>query len=195
MFKQSKLIRPWMVAVAAGLVMAGCSTLPTAPVVGTDDGPSAAARSGATNDPNGLLMNLTGSLVKGPASVTSSRTINGLLGGVVSAGNFQVIVPPLAIRGTAVVTVTQPDVSSPVVELRISPESANRFLLPVLLLADASRLSPELVAVSYLSWFNPATGQWERVPGGSVSVLNLTVQAPLWHFSNYRVERDGKAGW
>jgi len=195
MFKQSKLIRPWMVAVAAGLVIAGCSTLPTAPVVGTDDGPSSAARSGATSDPNGLLMNLTGSLVTAPTSVTSSKTINGLLGGVVSAGNFKVVIPPLAVRGTAVVTVTQPDASSPVVQLSITPESANRFLLPVLLVADASRLSPELVAVSYVSWLNPATGQWERVAGGSASVLNLTVQAPLWHFSTYRVERDGKAGW
>jgi hypothetical protein len=188
MLKRSSLFRSWFVAVAAGLVIAGCSTLPTAPVV---DAPGAGAPARSVTSTNGLL----GSLVSAPASLSSSKTINGLLGGVVSAGNFKVVIPPLAIRGTAVVTVTQPDVSSPVVELKIGPESANRFLLPVLLVGDVSRLSPDLIAVSYLSWFNPATGQWERVDGGSVSVLNLTVQAPLWHFSTYRVERDGKAGW
>jgi hypothetical protein len=192
MLKRSTLSRSWFLMVAAGLVIAGCSTLPTAPVVDTHDASS--ARSMTSSDPNGLLGDVTGSLLSA-TTVSSTKTINGLLGGVVSAGNFKVVIPPLAIRGTAVVTVKQPDLSSPVVELKIGPESANNFLLPVLLVADVSRLSPDLIAVSYLSWFNPATGQWERVPGCSVSILNLTIQAPLSHFSTYRVERDGKAGW
>jgi hypothetical protein len=33
------------------------------------------------------------------------------------------------------------------------------------------------------------------VPGSAVSLLNLTVSAPLWHFSTYRVQSGGKAGW
>jgi hypothetical protein len=195
MLKRSTLSRSWFLVVAAGLVIAGCSTMPTAPVVDTHDASSSSTRSMASSDPNGLLGDLTGSLLSAPTTVSSTKTIYGLLGGVVSAGNFKVIIPPLAIRGTAVVTVTQPDLSSPVVELKIGPESANRFLLPVLLVADVSRLSPALISVSYLSWLNPATGQWERVPGCSISILNLTIQAPLSHFSTYRVERDGKAGW
>jgi hypothetical protein len=181
---RSLLLGTGLLAIVTSLVITGCSTLPTSPVVDRGAG-RASSSSEAT-----LLADATTTV-----SATSSKTINGLLGGIVSAGNFKVVIPPLAIRGTATVTVTQPDVSAPVVELHISPETANRFALPVLLVADVSRLSPDLISVSYLSWYNPSTGQWERVQGSSVSLLNLTIQAPLQHFSTYRVERDGKAGW
>jgi hypothetical protein len=91
--------------------------------------------------------------------------------------------------------VSQPDLAHPVVNLSISPASANRFLLPVLLVANAKRLSPSLLSLACMSYYNPATAQWERVSGTSVSLLNLTVTAPLWHFSTYRVTVEGKAGW
>jgi hypothetical protein len=90
---------------------------------------------------------------------------------------------------------SQPDLAHPVVNLSISPATANKFLLPVLLTAKAKRLDPALLSIACISYYNPATGQWERVAGTSVSVLNLTVTAPLWHFSTYRVSTGGKAGW
>ena len=179
--------RIWFAALSVvALIVAGCSTLPTAPDLNAP---------AASHTASSELLRLGDDGVVTQASASSTKTINGLLGGIVQAGDFKVIVPPLAIRGTATVTVAQPDVASPVVELTIGPESANRFRLPVLLVANASRLNPELLSISYISWFNPETGEWERVPGCTVSLLNLTVTAPLSHFSTYRVERGGKSGW
>jgi len=126
-------------------------------------------------------------------SATSTKTISGLLGGTVSAGKFKVVIPPLALAGTATVTVTQSDLSKPVVELAITPASANRFRVPVTLIAQGSGLDLRTLSASYISYFNPATGTWQRVLGSTVDLKLLTVQAPLWHFSTYRVE--SKAGW
>ena len=128
-------------------------------------------------------------------SASSSKLIFAQLGGTVTAGDFTVIIPPDALSRLAIITITQPDVTQPVVELRVGPESANGFKTPVTLVARASRLDPSLLPETYISWYNPVTKQWEPVAGGSVKVADLTVQAPLTHFSTYRVERDGKAGW
>ena len=177
---------------AAGLAVllsaAGCSNLPTQPT-GLTPGVSANTDAGSSQ----VLGLLDGSDSATPQA-TSTRTI-GLLGGVVSAGNFSVIVPPGALLSNARITVSQPDPARPVVNLSISPPSANKFLLPVLLVADAKVMSPSLLAVAYMGYYNPATGAWERVDGSQVSVLSTTVSAPLWHFSTYRVESGGKAGW
>jgi hypothetical protein len=118
-----------------------------------------------------------------------------VLGGIVSVGNFTVVVPPAALLRTATITVTQPDLARPVVNLSISPASANRFLLPVLLVADARPMNPSLLSIATIGYYNPTTGQWETVAGSAVSLLNITVTAPLWHFSTYRVQGGGKAGW
>jgi hypothetical protein len=168
------------------LAFAGCSDLPTKPTLDSTGSES--------------MVSTTESLDAGTqplattSPVTTSRTI-GLLGGTVRAGDFTVIVPPGAIRSLATVTVSQLDPTKPVVDLSITPASANRFLLPVLLVANARTMNRTLLSVAYISYYNPTTGQWERVAGTSVSVLNLTVTAPLWHFSKYRVESGGKAGW
>ncbi len=174
-----------------GLVMFfGCSSLPTAPAV--DKGSTASA-------PGASLLSLGGGDVpqaaSSPTSASTTRTINGLFGGTVKAGNFTVIIPPAAFLGTANVTVTQPDLSQLVCNLSIDPASKNHFLLPVLFLADCKgKIPPELLSISQIQWFNPATGDWETVPGCSINLLDLTIQVPLWHFSTYRVE-EGKAGW
>lgn len=165
-------------ALAAALAVSGCSQLPTAPDPLTGrDSPAAPAAMTTTE------------------SATSTRVINGLLGGTVRAGDFTVVFPPLAFTGKATVTVSQPDLTSPVVDLHISPASANRFRVPVQLIARASKVDPQLLSVTCLSYFNPSTNRWEPVAGSTVNVLSLTVQAPLWHFSRYRVESGGKAGW
>jgi hypothetical protein len=52
-----------------------------------------------------------------------------------------------------------------------------------------------LLSVACISYYNPSTGKWEPVSGSVVSVATLTVSAPLSHFSTYRVESGGKAGW
>jgi len=177
-------------ALAGMLALAGCSNLPTKPsgLDSSDLGTTVTSGSSA-----GILGLDPQTSVTSTA--TTTRTIVGLLGGTVTAGDFTVVIPPGAILGTAAVTVTQPDRSHSVVQLGIAPASSNKFLLPVLLVANARVMDRSLLAVAYISYFNPATGQWERMPASSVSLLNLTVTTPLWHFSTYRVESGGKAGW
>jgi hypothetical protein len=174
------------VGLAVLLCAAGCSNLPTQPTA-PDTG--AALSQGEPSQ----LLGLDGLL--GSSSQTTSTKRVGLLGGVVSAGNFTVVIPPGALTTTATITVSQPDPARPVVELSISPASANKFLLPVLLVADASPMDLSLLSVAYMGYYNPQTGAWERVGNSVVSVATLSVSAPLWHFSTYRVESGGKAGW
>jgi len=170
------------------LAVAGCSNLPTQPLAPSQPGSGAAVTGG---EPAQVLGLFEGS----KTSANSKTVVIGLLGGIVSVGDFTVIVPPAALLRTATITVTQPDLAHPVVNLSISPASANRFLLPVLLVANAGRMNPSLLSLATISYMNPATGNWETVPGCSVSLLGLTVTAPLSHFSTYRVSSGGKAGW
>jgi hypothetical protein len=169
---------------AAGLFVAGCSSLPTTPS-GQDPATASADSLPAT----------------GPAfdtravSISRSVYVRAPLGGTVVAGNFRVVVPPGALPDDAIVTVRQPDLSKPVVELSVTPGDRNAFLLPVLLVADVTPMDGAKVPASYISRWNPVAGQWERCAQSSVDPANLRVQAPLSHFSTYRVETDGKAGW
>jgi hypothetical protein len=176
-------IRPWPALLAAALLaLSGCGQLPTAPAVPSI--PESSQPSYASAPAPEI-----------EAGARSSRTIVGLLSGTLSAGDFTVIIPPAAFSGKATVTVHQPDLSIPVVDLSITPASANRFRLPVLLIGKASRVQRPLLSLAYISYYNEATARWERVPGSTVNILNLTVQAPLWHFSKYRIELQGRAGW
>ncbi len=175
------------VTLAVLLCAAGCSNLPTQPTA-PDTGAAALSGGGSSQ-----VLGLDG-LLGSSAQTTSTKQI-GVLGGVVSAGNFTVVIPPGALTTTARITVSQPDPARPVVNLSISPASANKFLLPVLLVADASPMSRSLLSVADMGYYNPQTGDWERVDGSVVSVATLSVSAPLWHFSTYRVQSGGKAGW
>jgi len=172
-----------LMALIAGV---GCSSLPTRPAA---QAPPTAAGPDTTSADLGAKSS--------PISIrpaTTTRTINGTLGGLVSAGNFTVVIPPLAVSGTVTVTVSQPDVSKPYVNLEISPPSANGFLVPVTLIADAAPMSTKTLAAAYVSWFNPSTGKWQPMPS-KVDLASRTVSCPLQHFSTYGVESGGKAGW
>jgi hypothetical protein len=177
----------WQTAlVLTALVLgAGCSNMPTGPRPGLDSAlapdPSSAAPAGANPIP--IIPAL------------GSKTIYGVLGGTVSAGDFTIVLPPLAVTGTATVTVFQPDRRKPVVELRISPASSNKFRAPVLLIANASPMDVLNLQGASISWFNPATGKWEPMAASKVNLDSRTVLCPLSHFSTYRVESGGKAGW
>ena len=173
-----------VLALSLLLALGGCSNLPTQPT-SQDLGTAASGGTGSQAQVLGLLS----------GSTTSTKTATvGLLGGVVSAGDFTVVIPAGALTQTATVTVSQPDLAHPVVNLSIAPASANHFLVPVVLTGNLKKLSPSLLSVACLSYYNPTTGQWENLPS-TVSVLNLTVSTPLSHFSTYRVSADGKAGW
>ena len=186
MSRGSRKSIPIALALMALIVGVGCSSLPTRPEVGS---PPAAGGVDATSGDVGPKPR---QISTRPA--TTTRTINGTLGGLVSAGNFTVVIPPLAISGTATVTVTQPDVSKPVVSLEISPPSANGFQVPVILIADAAPMSTKTLAAAYVSWLNPSTGKWQPM-ASKVDLASRTVTCPLQHFSRYAVESGGKAGW
>jgi len=178
------------------LFLVGCSELPTQPKLNnastapqqtelrsftlpeTDDTPTIPSTGGQT-----------------PVPQSAEKTVymNGLFGGTVTAGRFTVIVPPAAFLGAASITVRQPDLSQLKCDLEIFPAARNHFLLPVLLIADASTMPSNLLGLATIQWWDPANSKWVDVPGASVNVLNLTVTAPLNHFSSYRVE--GRAGW
>ena len=187
MFKGSRIKARASLALMTLFVIAGCSSLPTAPQPGSPPDQAFA--------PSGVATGPASATPAPVQSATSTKTINGRLGGRVAAGNFTVVIPPLAIAGTATVTVSQPDVAKPFVELNISPASANRFRVPVTLIADATPMDSRLLSLAYISWYNPATRTWVRVPSSVVILGSRTVQAPLWHFSTYSVEAGGKAGW
>lgn len=170
-----------------------CSQSPTAPVL--YEGPVTSNSSARWTDDEPVspptIAEKPGTSITVAASQT--RTINGLLGGTVRAGDFRVVFPPGAIRGTAQVTVTQRDMATREVELEISPPSANAFLVPVLLTADCRDMKPALLRLQTIHWWNPDAQRWQEVPGVTISLLGKSVTAPLWHFSKYKV--GGKAGW
>lgn len=185
MLRRVRIPQSFVLGLALLLALAGCSNMPTQPLTQTQSESAVIVTDDAPADVLGL-----------GGGTTTTKTVNiGILGGIVSVGDFTVVFPPGALTRTATVTVSQPDLARPVVNLSISPASANRFLLPVLLTAKANRMDPPLLSVACISYYNPTTQKWEDLPGSSVSLLNLTVSAPLWHFSTYRVSSGGKAGW
>ena len=175
-------------SMAVLLAVAGCSNMPTAPQAAMQQGST-------TNSTGGASAQVLGLNLGGSSSTTTKSIVVGLLGGVVSVGDFTVVIPPLALTQTATVTVSQPDLAHPIVHLSISPATANHFLVPVSLVANVKRLDPALLSVATISYYNPATARWEAVPGVSLSLLNITLTAPLSHFSTYGVTAGGKAGW
>ena len=177
-------------AMSAALI-SSCSKSPMAPVL--EGAPSGGTNSAKWVDPESMpVVEPTAELVT-RTSASTTRTINGLLGGQVAAGDFRVIFPPGSILGIAQVTVTQADLSAKEVELEISPPSANAFLVPVLLVADCREMKPQLLKLQTIYWWNPNTSRWQAVPGVVINLLGRSVQVPLWHFSKYKV--GGKAGW
>ena len=182
MLRRIRVPKNLVLGLALLLAFGGCSNLPTQPTM-----PSESVVNGAGSEPAQVL-----GLFEGSTSQTT-KTV-GLLGGVVSAGDFTIVIPPAALTRPASITVSQPDPTKPVVNLSISPASANRFLLPVILTANAKRMDRTLLSTACISYYNPTTQKWEDL-ASTVSVLNLTVSTPLWHFSTYRVTSGGKAGW
>jgi len=179
-------------ALTLSATLMSCSQSPTAPVL--YEGPVTSNSSARwTDDEPVAPETVTQPSRVTTLSVSETRTINGLVGGTVRAGDFRVVFPPGAIRGSAQVTVSQADPTRREVELEISPPSANAFLVPVLLVADCRDMKPALLRVQTIHWWNPETQRWQEVPGVVVSLLGKSVTAPLWHFSKYKV--GGKAGW
>ena len=175
--------------------LAGCSQSPTAPVsTRPQAGTSSVNPDNRWTEPPPLEAPPVSTVpVVQAAGAVGSRTIDPLLGGTVVAGQFRVVVPPGALRQRAVVTVRQPRLDERVVQLEISPPSANGFLVPVLLIADCSDMDLKLLRLQTIFWWNPDLKRWDAVLDVQINLLGHTLTAPLWHFSTYKV--GGKAGW
>ena len=181
MLRRLRIPQNFVLGLALLVALAGCSNMPTQPVT-----PTESVVSGSSEAPEQVLGF--------GGTVTSKTKVIGILGGTVSVGDFTVVFPPAALTAPATITVSQPDLTRPVVNLSISPASANKFLLPVILTANAKQMDRSLLSVACISYYNPTTQKWDDL-GSTVSLLNLTVSTPLWHFSTYRVTSGGKAGW
>jgi len=129
------------------------------------------------------------------APTVASAVIHGKRGGQVGVGAFKVIVPPGAWNGNANVTVKQPNLSQPVVELSITPASKNAFKVPVTLVVNISRVDPARVGILGVSGLDMATGRWTAELGATVDLKTKTMSVRLWHFSHYRVDVGGQPGW
>jgi hypothetical protein len=143
---------------------------------------------------------LSGDLVVVPAP-SATGPLNGSVkisrdqGGTVTVGRFTLQIPPRALTQDATIGISVPDQGTLRCNLSITPESANAFLLPVILSSDytgGNVVDPNsLIEV----WFDTAAGVWREVPGSAVDAANSKVTAPLRHFSSYGVAAGGKAGW
>lgn len=127
-------------------------------------------------------------------SSSVSKDLDGTKGGTFRNGRFTLVVPPGAYSGKATLTILVPDASVMECQLSITPADANRFLVPVQLVADWSGATNVDVASLETLWYDEATLVWVSMPGSVVSIGSSTITTPLPHFSTYGVT-DGKAGW
>ena len=182
-----------------GLALAGCSQSPLAPVDTAgptltpvtpplvsiaDDGTVAyvTAPLGAQVDSSPASLS---------ASVTTTATIDGNVGGTLRAGRFSVKIPAGAFKGPATVTISMPDTTVMICQLGITPEAANKFKTPAMLTADLS--SPTMTDASGCTnyWYDPTRFTWVSLTSKSRCSGTLITTA-LDHFSTYG---SGKAGW
>ena len=163
----------------AFVLLAGCSTSPLAPEQSVAPEQSLSSATGPGS--NSSLFPSTTLLV--------SKVVNGLLGGVITSGDWTVTIPAGAFFGTGLVTVRVPDPNVRQCELGIFPSLLNSFRVPVTL---SYRLPSADAANDYvMMWWDPSTRSWKTIPSAT-STTTLTCDAPLPHFSTYGC---GKAGW
>src|SRR5688572_20021721 len=130
-----------------------------------------------------------------PTDLLASRTVLGSTGGRVTNGRWSVDVPGGAFAGLGTVTIRTANPNATVCDLTILPASLNRFASPVKLTAQ---FPPGTDVSRYvIRRFDPASNQWQVVPGSMVDPARARVSAPLDHFSIYDVVEVllGKSGW
>jgi hypothetical protein len=127
-----------------------------------------------------------------PVSVSpliGSVVIDGAVGGKLAVGSFRVEVPAGAFKGSATITISQPDPTVLLCDLSINPPAANQFAVPVTL---ASKLPGVLsLAMDQMLWLDPTADAWRLIPSVS-DPLSIELRSQLWHFSKYAT---GRAGW
>lgn len=179
------LVLPLLIACLAGAW--GCSTHPlgsmAAPVTSVSN-PTFINGQQAPNSA-GLIGSLLGGLVR-----LVSNVVDGVVGGSVSNGNWQVVVPPGAFDGSGTISASVPSGQPAMVDLSISPAGLNHFDVPVQLTYKLRSLDE--LANSAIVWWDPSANVWREVPS-TVDSTALTRTAALSHFSTYGC--TSRAGW
>ena len=117
--------------------------------------------------------------------------ISALLGGTISAGRHTLVIPPLALSRDTWITLRDVTGVMGRVECEALPEGL-QFKLPATLITRFSDLElPHGHAIYWIVREGTADEQWVCV-GGQLTVANLGISTPLFHFSSYA---PGKAGW
>jgi hypothetical protein len=202
-----------LTALAATLTFfAGCGSMPSAPVL--DDSSARVANNGVQAQQAYTLPSDDQTLPDGgsapmidPApedelplggggTQNQGTMLTEALGGTVRNGRWRVEVPPGAVVGSARVSVTPNSSRAGIVSLGIFPSEKNYFATPVRLVVDCRTVPTSKLRGWFISWYNPATGIWTRVPGSTVDSRRKIVSAPLSHFSLYCVGANpGRSGF
>jgi hypothetical protein len=185
-------LKSWLV-VAVAFAGLGCSALPTKPALDAASDASIACTAEVSFGPS------AGSLVTNPQWYTvASKSIQPLLGGIVSGSRYKVTVPPLALQQSTTISVRE--YSPNVLDFELLPHGT-QFLVPVTVDVDYAGTSLDPASPNYqgglpvLLWFNPGTGIWELVPGVN-DPLTKKYTVLLTHFSRYALgKQQGTAEW
>ena len=196
---------PWLVLL--GLLAFGCSRLPTAPELSARDLDRAPAGStlvsqqleplepllpgiGADDEP--VLPTLE------PDTLVRDENIDGSVGGGVSVGYVQVVVPSGAYTGMAQIRITIPNEDSLMCHLEIFPASKNQFAEPVIVTFDIDGGIEQVGPLQTLGvfWFDEEHRRWVQIPA-EIAPDRRTISAELSHFSQYKVAKASwnKASW
>jgi hypothetical protein len=138
----------------------------------------------------GISLSSNPSLITCPAGAPQSATgLIGPLGGVIAAGNTQVVIPANAVLAPTSFTLSVP--SSKYVEIEVTADGADHFLfdLPVTVTIDYGRCGRSNLDRGLLSAWNidPATkALLEQMPSVD-NKLTRTVTFTTIHFSGYAV--------
>ena len=189
--------------------LAGCGALPTAPLdesatrLPANSSLESSPRTMPIDEPpNPGLVTLSPDptalplLLSSGALIERSAVLPASLGGTVTNGRWRIQVPSGAVDSTARFVIGVPSAKSGACDLAIEPAEMNHFEVPVTLVADCHGAAPKQLAGWFISWYDPSTGTWVRVPGSTVDLKRKTVSAPLAHFSIYCVgPAAGRSGW
>jgi hypothetical protein len=179
-------------AIAVGLATS-CMQLPTAPSL---QAPGTTATTQRVIQSGSLLGDIGSILNDATVLITKTVDIVGSLGGSLTNGRWNVVVPPGAVSGTATISIDLPNPLSPACQLEITPATSNHFDVPVELTVDCRLVPVEKLKTYSIFWYDPSTSKWVPVASSTVDLQNKTVSAPLQHFSKYAVgPLDGRASW
>ena len=167
---------------ALAVVSASCSQLPTAPNVDAtlarDGSIAEIIRTGDPEAPTGGRSGAIGSITLVPGE-----------GGTLQAGNFTVIFHKNSLQEGATVRVIQPDPDVMEVEFEVTPESANDFKVPVKIIADCSKDSPEAFQNETMYEWD---GQWQEATSVSVDATALSLTTHVRQLRKGRVAPRGQ---